>query len=131
MITTLETLKTEAAEITEKVKKTDEVMIEVEAVTDQYRNLASACSSIFFTLEGLHAVHFMYQYSLRFFLEIFQSVLYNNPRLKEKKEPIARLNLLIECLFQSVYDRVSRGLLHNDCITFGMLVARIRLKGQR
>ncbi|XP_065684969.1 cytoplasmic dynein 1 heavy chain 1 isoform X1 [Hydra vulgaris] len=130
VITTLETLKTEAAEITEKVAKTDKVMIEVEAVTDQYRNLASACSSIFFTLEGLHVVHFMYQYSLKFFLEIFQSVLYNNPKLKDKKDPTTRLHLLIECLFQSVYDRVSMGLLHDDRIAFGMLIARIRLKGQ-
>ena len=96
----METLKNEAAEITQKVKETDTVMMEVEAVTEQYRTLASACSSIYFTMEGFCAVHFMYQFALKFFLEIFQSVLYNNDKLKDKKDPIVRLNILIDSLSQ-------------------------------
>ena len=39
--------------------------------------LAQACSSIYFTLEGLNLVHFLYQYSLQFFLDIFTDVLAN------------------------------------------------------
>ena len=100
VITTLETLKTEAAEITRKVKETDTVMMEVEAVSEQYRTLASSCSSIYFTLEGMNTIHFLYQYALKLFLEIFQAILTNNPALNDVKDPIARLNILIESLFQ-------------------------------
>lgn len=75
-------------------------MMEVEAVSEQYRTLASACSSIYFTLEGFHAVHFMYQFALKFFLEIFQSVLYDNAKLKDLKDPVARLGVLMESLSQ-------------------------------
>ena len=100
VITTLETLKNEAAEITQKVKETDTIMMEVEAVTEQYRTLAAACSSIYFTMEGFYTVHFMYQFALKFFLEIFQSILYDNKQLQDQKDPIVRLNILIECLSQ-------------------------------
>ena len=75
-------------------------MMEVEVVSEQYRTLASSCSSIYFTLEGMNAVHFLYQYALKLFLEIFQSILYVNPKLNDIKEPAARLNILIESLFQ-------------------------------
>jgi len=77
-------------------------MMEVEAVTEQYRTPAAACSSIYFTIEGFHAVHFLYQFALKFFLEIFQSVLYDNELLKDKKDPIVRLNVLVQCLSQVI-----------------------------
>lgn len=56
IIGTLEKLKQEAADITKKVEETDIVMAEVEAVTDQYRPLSQACSSIYFTMESLNLV---------------------------------------------------------------------------
>lgn len=56
IIGTLEKLKQEAADITQKVEETDAVMAEVEAVTDQYRPLAQSCSSIYFTMESLNLV---------------------------------------------------------------------------
>lgn len=56
IITTLENLKKEAAEVTRKVEETDIVMAEVEAVSQQYLSLSLACSSIYFTMEALNQV---------------------------------------------------------------------------
>lgn len=56
IITTLENLKKEAAEVTRKVEETDIVMAEVEAVSQQYLSLSSACSSMYFTMEALNQV---------------------------------------------------------------------------
>lgn len=56
IITTLENLKKEAAEVTRKVEETDIIMAEVEAVSQQYLTLSSACSSIYFTMEALNQV---------------------------------------------------------------------------
>jgi len=42
--------------VTRKVEETDIVMAEVEAVSQQYLSLASACSSIYFTMEALNQV---------------------------------------------------------------------------
>ena len=75
VIDTLETLKREAAEITRKVEETDVIMKEVETVTAEYLPLAHACSAVFFILEQLNLVNHFYQFSLRFFLDIFDYVL--------------------------------------------------------
>lgn len=56
IITTLENLKREAAEVTRKVEETDIVMQEVETVSQQYLPLSTACSSIYFTMEALKQV---------------------------------------------------------------------------
>ena len=45
-------------------------------------------------------VHFLYQFSLKFFLEIFQCVLYENAKLNAVKDPQARLRVLVSDLFQ-------------------------------
>ena len=56
IITQLEKLKQEAADVQKKVEETDVVMAEVETVSQQYLPLSTACSSIYFTLESLNQV---------------------------------------------------------------------------
>lgn len=129
IITTLENLKREAAEVTRKVEETDIVMQEVETVSQQYLPLSTACSSIYFTMESLKQVHFLYQYSLQFFLDIYHNVLYENPNLKGATDHTQRLSIITKDLFQVAFNRVARGMLHQDHITFAMLLARIKLKG--
>uniref|UniRef100_A0A8C1TYY4 Cytoplasmic dynein 1 heavy chain 1 n=1 Tax=Cyprinus carpio TaxID=7962 RepID=A0A8C1TYY4_CYPCA len=129
IITTLENLKKEAAEVTRKVEETDIVMQEVETVSQQYLSLSSACSSIYFTMEALNQMHFLYQYSLQFFLDIYHTVLYENSNLKSVSDHTQRLSLITKDLFQVAFNRVARGMLHQDHITFAMLLSRINLKG--
>ena len=61
IITHLEKLKTEAADVAKKVEETDIVMAEVETTSQQYVPLAQSCSSIYFTLEALKQVQSMAQ----------------------------------------------------------------------
>lgn len=56
VISTLEKLKTEAAEISRKVEETDIIMKEVETVSQQYMPLSLSCSSIYFTMESINQV---------------------------------------------------------------------------
>ncbi|XP_071963522.1 cytoplasmic dynein 1 heavy chain 1-like [Antedon mediterranea] len=129
IITTLETLKKEAADVTKKVEETDVVMAEVETVSQQYNALAQSCSSIYFTLEALNLVHFLYQFSLQFFLEMFHAVLSENDNLTSVTEHTSRLSIITKDLFQMAFTRVAHGMLHEDHIMFGILLARIHLKG--
>src|SRR5258708_12757405 len=114
VIDTLETLKREAADITRKVEETDIVMKEVEQVTTDYLPLAQACSSVFFILEQLNTVNHFYQFSLRFFLDIFDYVLHHNPNLKNISDHGIRRNIFLKDLFLLVYKRTSRAFLHRD-----------------
>lgn len=56
MITALETLKKEAAEVKQKAEETDVVMAEVERTSQQYQPLANSCAAIYFTLEQMNQV---------------------------------------------------------------------------
>ncbi|XP_038118676.1 dynein heavy chain, cytoplasmic isoform X2 [Culex quinquefasciatus] len=129
VITTLETLKKEAADIGQKVEETDKVIGEIETVSQQYLSLSQACSNIYFTMDSLNQVHFLYQYSLKMFLDIFSTVLHNNPKLDGKTDHTARLSIITSDLYTVCYDRVARGMLHADRLTFAILLCRIHLKG--
>ncbi|RZC33924.1 Dynein heavy, DHC N2, AAA 9 and/or MT domain containing protein [Asbolus verrucosus] len=129
VITTLETLKQEAAEIGQKVEETDKVISEIETVSQQYLPLSQACSNTYFTMDSLNQVHFLYQYSLQMFLDMFSSVLLSNSRLENISDYQARLNIITTDLFSVCYERVARGMIHNDRLTFAILLCRIHLKG--
>ena len=129
VIGTLETLKREAAEITRKVEETDVIMKEVEQVTAEYLPLAQACSSVFFILEQLNTVNHFYQFSLRFFLDIFDYVLHLNPNLKNVTDYGKRRDILLKDLFLVVYKRTSRALLYRDHLMLAVLLAQVKLRG--
>ncbi|CAH1756141.1 13650_t:CDS:10 [Entrophospora sp. SA101] len=129
VLETLETLKKEAAEITHKVEETESIMKEVEQVTTEYTPLAQACSSVFFVMEQMNLLHHFYQFSLEYFYEIFQYVLHENPNLKGVTNSNERLIILMKDLFNATFRRVSRALLHDDYITFAILLAQIKLRG--
>jgi dynein heavy chain 1, cytosolic len=128
VIDTLETLKREAAEITRKVEETEVVSREVEQVTGEYMPLAQACSAIFFILEGLNQLNHFYQFSLHFFLGIFDSVLHRNPHLTQVKDHTERRRILLDDLFSMVYTRTSRTLLNQDHVMFAVLLSQIKLR---
>ncbi|KAI6045169.1 dynein heavy chain protein 1 [Pisolithus marmoratus] len=129
VIGTLETLKREAAEITHKVEETDIIMKEVEQVTAEYLPLAQACSSVFFILEQLNSVNHFYQFSLQFFLDIFDYVLHHNPNLRNVSDYNRRRGILLNDLFLVVYKRTSRALLYRDHIMLAVLLAQVKLRG--
>jgi dynein heavy chain 1 len=129
VIDTLETLKREAAEITRKVEETDVVVREVEQVTAEYLPLAQACSAVFFILEGLSVVNHFYQFSLKFFLEIFNYVLHNNPNLTGVRDFAQRRDILLADLFSNAYRRTSRALLHRDHVMLAVLLSQVKLRG--
>lgn len=100
IITNLETLKKEAGEVAKKVEETDAIMAEVDTVSHQYVPLSQACSGIYFTLDALNQVHFLYQYSLQFLLSIFNHVLTQNENLKGVDDSKKRLDIITKALFQ-------------------------------
>ena len=91
--------------------------------------------SVYFTLEALNQIHFLYQYSLRFFLELFHAALQGKGSSDDKNpltgvnDPGQRLRIINKLLFALTFERVSRGMLHQDRLTFAVLLARIQMKG--
>ncbi|KAJ5945842.1 hypothetical protein N7454_002681 [Penicillium verhagenii] len=124
VIETLETLKKEAAEISKKMSETEGVMSEVETITQQYSIIARACSAVFAVLEQLHHINHFYQFSLQYFVDIFNSVLYQNKALAQEKDHSARVQMIIRDLFITTYQRTSLGLVQKDRVTLAILLAQ-------
>lgn len=124
VIETLETLKKEAGDISVKMQETEGVMTEVENVTLQYSNIAQSCSAVFSVLEQLHHLNHFYQFSLQYFVDIFNTVLHQNNRLAATKDHFARVNTIIQDLFITTYRRTCLGLLQKDRVTLAVLLAQ-------
>ncbi|KAI9911312.1 hypothetical protein PsorP6_009030 [Peronosclerospora sorghi] len=127
VINALESMKAEAAQISQQMDETESTMAIVEAATSRYRPLAKACSRLFFALENLSSVHFLYQYSLDFFLSLLSKVL-SQPT--EGGEPM-RLASISTGLFVRLASRVSRGLAENDKLMFALRLSQIYLELER
>ncbi|WEW60954.1 dynein heavy chain [Emydomyces testavorans] len=124
VIETLETLKKEAAEISNKMTETEGVMTEVENITKQYNIIARSCSAVFAVLEQLHHLNHFYQFSLQYFVDIFNNVLHHNQRLAQEKDYSVRVSIILRDLFITTFQRTSLGLLQKDRITLAMLLAQ-------
>ncbi|WAR62769.1 hypothetical protein PtB15_15B357 [Puccinia triticina] len=129
VIVTLETLEREAADVAKKVEETDIVMQGFDQVTAEYLPLAQASSSIFFVLEQLNVLNHFYQFSLRYFLDIFEFVLLHNPNLLQAQDPKERLAVLLKDIFVVTFKRTSRALLHRDHLLLAMLLAQLKAQG--
>ncbi|KAM3486950.1 hypothetical protein MY8738_000076 [Beauveria namnaoensis] len=124
VIETLETLKREAAEISAKMSNTEGVMAEVEEITQQYSVIARACSAVFAVLENLHYLNHFYQFSLQYFLDIFQSVLHNNQSLANVTTHNERRDIIVKDLFVNTFKRTALGLLQKDRVALALLLAQ-------
>ncbi|KAF5123851.1 Dynein heavy chain, cytoplasmic [Metarhizium anisopliae] len=124
VIETLERLKTEAAEISAKMSNTEGVMAEVEEITQQYGVIAGSCSAVFAVLDQLHFLNHFYQFSLQYFLDIFQLVLHGNKNLANETDHNTRRDIIVKDLFVNTFKRTALGLLQKDRITLGMLLAQ-------
>ncbi|CAI5714683.1 unnamed protein product [Hyaloperonospora brassicae] len=124
VINALESMKAEAAQITQQVIETETTMAIVEAATNRYRPLARASSRLFFALENLSSVHFLYQYSLDFFLSLLSKVLSQPSEGGET----ARLASVSTELFVELARRVSRGLAESDKLMFALRLSQIYLE---
>lgn len=128
VIDTLERLKREAAEVTQKMVDTDGVMAEIDSVTADYTPLAQACSSIYFALDQLSTLNHFYQFSLAFFLDVFNHVVFENKRLQGVSDSSDRLQILTDDLYSTVFLRAARTLFHRDHLTLALVLAQIKLK---
>ncbi len=105
-------------------------MKEIEVVSNQYLPLANMTSRIFFTLDSMSQISFLYQHSLQHFMDYIFAVLHTNEELQKipKSNPEGRLQVIIKELFQYVYLKISQGLLLEHQPLFALRLAQIRLE---
>lgn len=130
VIHTLELLKAEASDISHKVAEAETTTEEIAIVAEQYRPLSLASSAIYFMLEQLAELNHFYQFSLRYFLDIFGAVLHNNQHLAGVQAQGSRLEILHRDLYATTMQRTSYALLHEDQPALVLGLVRIKLAVQ-
>lgn len=128
VMTKLEDIKRKSEDITKEVSKTDEIMRELELTSNEYLHIANMASRIFFSMESLDNIHYLYKYSLAFFMDVLNSII-KSPKLEAitKTNYLQRQEFIIKELFLEIYHRVGFGLLNQDSLIFAMRLAQIRL----
>jgi len=58
-------------------------MQEVDQVTNGYKSIAEASSKVYFALESMSSLHYLYEYSLNFFMDTILKLLENDEKLKK------------------------------------------------
>jgi len=76
-----------------RVKKTDETLLEIEEVSNEYLPLAKQTAKIFFTLDSMGIINYLYQFSLQHYMDGVFHVLKDDQVVNEvpKSDPQRRL----------------------------------------
>jgi dynein heavy chain 1 len=132
----LEVLKKDAADISTKASASRDVLVEVERTSNAYLPLARMCSKIYFTLDRLGQISFLYQFALNFFLGLMDDVLAessdrveSNATAEKSGSGPAGAEHLAQRVFQESFTRCARGLLNQDKLLLALRFAQIRTVG--
>ena len=123
----LEKLKNESQTVTMQIQQTEEVMESIKKSSLIYQPLSHACARLYFLIESLHKLHFLYHYNLQFFLTILHDVLRNTPQ--SSRLPKDRMQLYCIQLYRTVFARVSRGLTHLDARVLALRMCQLYVQG--
>ena len=128
VMTRLEEIKKKSHEISIEVSKSEDVMRDLESTMNQYSPIANKSSRIFFALDTLETIHYLYRYSLTFFMDVLNYII-NSKELSEiaKNNFAERQNKIISMLFIEIYHRVGYSLLNKDQLILAMRLAQISL----
>lgn len=126
VIEKLEHLKNKATEISAKVKQSDTVMQQLALAMELYKPLSVHARRIYFAIEQLSQLHFLYHFSIQSFFQMITSALIEIKRHHiSVTDPKRRIELLTSMLFHTVYRRVSRSMLFEDQLPFALHLALI------
>ncbi|KAK2522722.1 Dnah9 [Columba livia] len=115
LVENLEITKQTAAEIEEKVQESKVTETKINEAREHYRPAAARASLLYFIMSDLHAIHPMYQFSLKAFSVVFHKAIERAPH--DESLPQRLLNLIDSITF-SVFQYTTRGLFECDKLTY-------------
>ncbi|NWT53909.1 DYH9 protein, partial [Erythrocercus mccallii] len=115
LVENLETTKRTAAEIVQKVQEFQETESRINEAREHYRPAAARAALLYFTMSQLHAIHPMYQFSLKAFHTVFQRAM---ERAAPAESLAGRVLSLLDSITFSGFQYTARGLFERDKLTF-------------
>lgn len=119
LVETLNDAKETSLIIAARLIDTEETEKVITASRERYRTLASRGAILYFVVAGLAEIDPMYQYSLKYFTQVFCNVL----RLDHPAQAVeVRIAALMTEELKAIYDNISRGLFENHKLIFSFLL---------
>ena len=129
LIRVLRETKSTAEEVKTKLKVSEETEQKITIARDEFRPIASRGSILYFLVVEMAKVNFMYQTSLKQFLNLFDSSIKNSPKGGNTEE---RISAVLHRLNLEVWQFVQRLLFEKDRFLFTLLmVLKIHLHEQK
>lgn len=130
MIQKLENLKKESSYIEEEMSKSEAVLQEIQEVISQYVVLSNISSKLYFLLQKTENINLMYQYSLKFYMNIVKKILTENDRLHQvsKDDHDQRIKVIEEELFRKLYEKIINSLLEKDKLLLALMFTQVKLE---
>lgn len=129
LINTLNDSKTTSGAIKRRLEEAEKTEANISNAREKYRCVATRGSIMYFVVADLGLIDPMYQFSLRYFTQLFNQTIEASPKSENLEK---RLDTLLSHTTLSIYTNVSRGLFEKDKLVFSfMLCAEIlRLNNQ-
>ncbi|KAL0280091.1 UNVERIFIED_CONTAM: hypothetical protein PYX00_001484 [Menopon gallinae] len=119
LIDTLNESKETTEVIGTRLQETEATEEKISIARERYRIVALRGSILYFVVAQLAEIDPMYQFSLKYFNQIFDNVIDTTEKVKELDE---RLQILIDEITLAVYTNTSRGLFERHKLVFSFLL---------
>ena len=119
LIQTLNDSKKKSQEISVRLKEAEETEAKITTAREKYRPVATRGSVMFFVVADLAEVDPMYQYSLKYFKQLFNVCIESSEKSNDLQR---RLDILMSTTTSQVYTNVSRGLFEKHKLVFSFML---------
>lgn len=125
LVNALNDSKTTSAAISRRLTEAEKTEANISTAREKYRPVAAKGSTMYFVVADLGLIDPMYQFSLRYFTQLFNLTIETSTKSKDLE--IRLKNLLSETTI-AVYTNVSRGLFEKDKLVFSFMLCGEILK---
>jgi len=123
LVNTLNDSKTTSQAISRRLEEAEKTEANISVAREKYRPVAAKGSIMYFVVADLGLIDSMYQFSLRYFTQLFNLTIQNSTKSNELEK---RLEILLSETTVAIYTNVSRGLFEKDKLVF-----RFSIKSRR
>ena len=125
LVNTLNDSKTTSAAISRRLEEAEKTEANISTAREKYRPVAAKGSIMYFVVANLSLIDPMYQFSLRYFTQLFNLTIENSTKSNVLEKRLE--NLLAETTI-AIYTNVSRGLFEKDKLVFSFMLCAEILK---